>query len=87
MALDRYEEAFEAASVVTKMEGSELTLSALLYMADSRMLQCRVSEALQIYLSVRAKLPNKHADPERVARGVERTIAFLEKQSKQPKAF
>jgi len=85
--LKRYEEAFEAASRVTTRDGGELGTLALQYMAECRMWQGRVSEALAIYLELQKKLPSKHVEEKRFQRGINRAIAFLEEHSTQRKPF
>jgi tetratricopeptide (TPR) repeat protein len=87
MALERYEEGFEVASRVTSRDDAELAALALQYMAECRMYQGRVPEALAIYLELHKKLPSKHVDEQRIQREINRAIAFLEKNQSQRRLF
>lgn len=85
MALERYEEAFDAATRVAASANGELATLALQYMAECRMWQRRVPEALAIYLELQRKLPSKYVDEKRIQTGINRAIASLEKHSTQRK--
>jgi tetratricopeptide (TPR) repeat protein len=78
MALKRYEEAFEAASQVLKRGDEEMATLALHYMADCRMSQRMVSEALRLYLEVQKRLPCRLVEEERIKRGISNILAYLE---------
>jgi len=87
MALNDYENAFNAAEAATTKGDVELAASGSLQMAECRMWQGRVPEALALYLQLEKQLPRKYVDANRVQTGITRATAFLEKRSPQIKPF
>jgi tetratricopeptide (TPR) repeat protein len=87
IALNRFDEAFDAAHRAATGSDKELAILALQHMAECRLWQKRASEALTLYLELQKKLPCANVDEERVQRGISNAMAFLEKQSCQRKPF
>jgi tetratricopeptide (TPR) repeat protein len=87
MFLKRYEDAYDAAKRATERDDEDLATLALEYMADSRMMQGRVREALATYIELQRKLPCKHVDEESVRTRINRAVAYLEKHSSQSKPY
>lgn len=87
MATHDYENAFIAAEAATTKGEAELAATGMLQMAECRMWQRRVPEALALYLQLEKELPRKYIDANRVQTGITRAIAFLEKRSPQMKPF
>jgi tetratricopeptide (TPR) repeat protein len=79
MALNRYEDAYIAASELLGRGDEESATLALHYMADCRMSQGRTSEALKLYIEVRQKLPSRLVDEERILRGIRNATEYLER--------
>jgi tetratricopeptide (TPR) repeat protein len=87
LALDRYDESYDAANRVLCRGDEEMATLAMQYMAECRMWQGRVPEALKIYSEIRKRLPNRLVPEDRIQLGMERAISFLEKRSPQDKPF
>ena len=79
MALKRYEEAYSAASQVLSRGDDEMATLATHYMADCRIWQGRVSEALKLYLDLQKKLPCRLVKEELIQESIRNGIAYLEK--------
>lgn len=79
IALDRFDEAFEAASQVIRMTDSDLATFALQQMAECLLWQSRVPEALKLYADLKKKLPCRLVDEDRVQQGITNCIIYLEK--------
>lgn len=87
LALDRYDEAFNAASLVLSRGDEEMATLAMQYMADCRMWQSRVPEALELYVAIQKRLPCRLIQEERIQTGIKNAIAYLEKRCPQSKPF
>jgi tetratricopeptide (TPR) repeat protein len=87
LALDRYEDSFNAAQQVLMRGDEEMSTLAMLYMAECRMWQGRASDALGIYVDIRRRLPCRLVAEDRVQRGMDGAVAHLEKRSHQDKPF
>jgi len=87
LALDRYEDSFNAARQVLRRGDEEMATLAMLYMAEFRMWQRRAADALQIYVEVRRRLPCRLVAEDRVQLGMDRASAYLEKRGRQDKPF
>jgi len=81
LALSRYDEAYEAASLVLPRGDEEMATLAMQYMAECRMWQSRVPEALEIYAAIEKRLPCRLVQEERIQTGIMNAMAYLEKQS------
>jgi len=88
LALDRYDDSFDAANrIVSKNDEDEMTTLAMQYMAECRMWQGRVSEALKIYMMIQKRLPCRLVEKDRIQLGIERAVSHLEKDASQTKPF
>jgi len=87
IAMNDYESAFIAAEACTTKADAELAALGMLQMAECRMWQRRVPEALALYLQLEKQLPRKYVDANRVQTGIKRATSFLEKRSQQAKPF
>jgi tetratricopeptide (TPR) repeat protein len=85
MALDRYEEAYKAASQVLSRGDEEMATLAMQYMAECRMWQSRVPEALKLYAAIQKRLPCRLVQEERIQTGIKNAMAYLEKLHPQGK--
>jgi tetratricopeptide (TPR) repeat protein len=77
--LARYDEAYNAANQVLTRGDEEKATLALQYMAECRMWQSRVQEALELYVAIRKRLPSKLVQEERIEAGFKNALARLEK--------
>ncbi len=80
LAFDRYEESFQAAEQVLKFDKADLVTFAMQYMAECRVWQRRVPEALDIYAKLKQRLPCRLVDESRIDQGISNCMAYLEKQ-------
>ena len=78
-ALDRYDEAYDAASQVLKRDDGEMAALAMQYMAEIRSWQRRVPEALELYIELQKRLPCRLVQEDRFQNGMSYCLAFLEK--------
>ena len=79
MALDRFDEAFEAASRVMNRDDGDLATLAIQHMAECRAWQGRILEALELYSDLRKNLPCRLIDEDRVQQGISNCMNCLEK--------
>lgn len=77
--LARYDEAYDAANQILTRGDEEKATLALQYMAECRMWQSRVPEALKLYVDIRKRLPSKLVEEERIETGFKNALARLEK--------
>jgi hypothetical protein len=77
--LDRYEDAYAAASKVLNRGDEEMTTLAMQYMAECRVWQSRVPEALELYAAIQKRLPCRLVQEERIQKGITNAMAYLEK--------
>jgi tetratricopeptide (TPR) repeat protein len=87
LALDRYDEAYHAASQVLSRGDEEMATLAMRYMAECRMWQKRVEEALAVYRDILKRLPCRLVQEERIQTGIKNAMAYLEKHHPQGKPF
>lgn len=87
LALDRYADAYEVASQVEVRGDNEFTTLAMQYMAECRLWQRRVEEAMTLYGELQKRLPCRLVDEERVKTGIRNGMVFLEKRHPQWKPF
>jgi tetratricopeptide (TPR) repeat protein len=87
LALDRYDDSYDAAQQVLNRGDAEMATLAMLYMAECRMWQGRCSAALNIYAEIRRRLPCRLVPEDRVQLGMDRAVAHVEKRSRQEKPF
>ncbi|HKN22309.1 MAG TPA: hypothetical protein VJX73_12875 [Terracidiphilus sp.] len=80
LTLDRFEEAFRAASEVLRWTDDDLATLARQYMAECRVWQGRVPEALEIYADLERRLPCRLVDEERIQAGITKCMSYLEKR-------
>jgi tetratricopeptide (TPR) repeat protein len=85
MALDRYDEAYQSASQVLSRGDEEMATLAMQHMAECRMWQSRVPEALELYLAIQKRLPCRLVQEERIQTGIKNAMAYLEKRHPQGK--
>lgn len=79
MALDRFQDSFDAALRVKEFDSPDWPILALQYMAESRAWQGRTQEALKLYAELMSQLPCSLVDEARVRNGMENCILRLEK--------
>jgi len=79
LALDRFGEAYEAASQVVCRDVGDLATFALQHMAECRIAQGRVSEALALYANLKKRLPCRLVDEDRVRQGITNCMNYLDK--------
>lgn len=87
MALDRYDEAYDAVEQVLNRGDEEMATLAMQYMAECRMLQLRVHEALELYSVLQKRLPCRLVQEERIQTGIKNAMAYLEKRSPRKTAI
>lgn len=80
MGLDRFEEAFQAASEVLRWTDGDLSTLARQYMAECRVWQGRVPEALDFYSDVKKRLPCRLLEDDRIRQGISNCMSYLEKR-------
>jgi tetratricopeptide (TPR) repeat protein len=85
LGLDRYEDAYCAASRVLSRGNEELATLALQYMAESRMWERRIQEALAIYNDILTRLPCRLVNEERIRAGIRKGMTYLAKDRPQGK--
>jgi tetratricopeptide (TPR) repeat protein len=78
IALDRFDDAFEAASQVMRRTDGDLATFALQQMAESRAWQHRQPEALKLYAELKKRLPCRLVDEDRIQSGIANCIKSLE---------
>jgi len=79
-SFDRFEEAFQAAAEVLRWTDGDLATFARQYMAECRLAQGRVSEALEIYADLKKRLPCRLVDEARVEKEITNCMDYLEKR-------
>lgn len=79
LTLDRFGEAYEAASQVVSRDVGDLATFALQHMAECRIAQGRVSEALALYADLKMRLPCRLVNEDRVRQGITNCMSYLEK--------
>ena len=79
LALGRYEEAYVTANRVQNRGDKESVTLAMQFMADARMWQSRVAEALELYVAIQKRLPSRLVQEERIQTGIKKAMAYLEK--------
>lgn len=85
LALRRYAEAYDSSRKVLTRGDEELATFAMLQMAESRMWQSRVHEALELYSAIQKRLPNRFVDEERVRKGIANAMTYFERGRPQGK--
>jgi tetratricopeptide (TPR) repeat protein len=80
LALDRLDEAFDAASQVLRKNDSDLATLAMQYVAECRVWQGREEEALRIYADLKKRLPCRLVDEDRIEKGIANCVSRLEKR-------
>jgi tetratricopeptide (TPR) repeat protein len=86
LALDRYDEAFDAASKVLDRDDGDMATLAMQYMAECRLWQGRVPEAGRLYMDIQKRLPCRLVQEERIKNGIGQCIARLRKGEWPPGA-
>lgn len=79
LASHRFSEAYDAASQVLAWGNEEMSTLAMQHMAECRMWQGRVSEALELFVSIQKRLPCRLVDAERIQTGIKNAMAYLER--------
>jgi tetratricopeptide (TPR) repeat protein len=79
MCLDRFEDSYRAAEEALNHDSGDLAAFALQYMAECRVWQKRVPEALALYSQLKKHLPNRLVDEERIQTGITNCMSYLEK--------
>lgn len=87
LALHRYADAYDTASEVLARGDEEMATLAMQHMAESRMWQSRVTEALELYSAIQKRLPNRLVDEERVRKGIANAMRYLEGVRPQGKPY
>jgi len=85
LAFRRFSEAYDTASQVLARGDEEMSTLAMQHMAECRMWQSRVSEALELYVAIQKRLPCRLVEEERIQTGIKNAIARLEKLRPQGK--
>lgn len=85
MALKWYDEAYKSASQVLGRSDEEMATLAMQHMAECRMWQSRVPEALELYIAIQKRLPCRLVQGERIQTGITNAMAYLEKLRPQGK--
>jgi tetratricopeptide (TPR) repeat protein len=80
LALSRFDEAFNSANQVLSRNNGEMATLAMQYMAECRMWQSRVPEALKLYVSLQKRLLCRLISEERIQTGIRNAMTYLEKQ-------
>jgi len=87
LARDQFAEAYELASQVQGRNDEELGTLAMQYMAEARLAQRRIEEALNLYRELQKKLPCRLVDEKRIETGIRNGMTYLEKLHPQSKPF
>jgi tetratricopeptide (TPR) repeat protein len=85
VAFGRYGEAYDTASQVLNRGDEEMATLAMQYMAECRMWQSRVPEALELYAVIQKRLPCRLVQEERIQTGIKNAMTYLEKLHPQGK--
>ena len=80
MALDRFDEAFDAASQVISGTDGDLAALARQHMAECRVWQGHVPEALEIYADLKKRLPCRLVEEDRIETGIFNCMSYLQKR-------
>jgi hypothetical protein len=81
----RARHAYAAASRVLNRGDEEMATLAMQRMAECRMWQSRVPEALELYAAIQKRLPCRLVQEERIQTGIKNAMAYLEKLHPQGK--
>jgi tetratricopeptide (TPR) repeat protein len=79
IALGQYDEAYHSASQVLGLGNEDLATLAMQYMADSRMWQSRISEALRLYLAIWKRLPSRFVQQGLIESRINNVQSYIEK--------
>ncbi len=79
--LARYDEAYKTANQVLPRGDEEMATLAMQYMAECRLRQSKIPEALELYAAIQERLPCRLVQEERIQAGIKNAIAYLEKRS------
>jgi tetratricopeptide (TPR) repeat protein len=79
IALDRFDESYDAAYQVLRRGDEEMTTLAMQYLAECRLWQSRASEALEWYVAIQKRLPCRWIQEERIQKGTTNAMAYLER--------
>jgi tetratricopeptide (TPR) repeat protein len=79
LALRRFSEAYDTASQVLAWGDEEMSTLAMQHMAECRMRQSRVPEALELYAAIQKRLPCRLVQEERIQIGIQNAMAYLER--------
>jgi tetratricopeptide (TPR) repeat protein len=85
LAFRRFSEAYDTASQVLGRGDEEMATLAMQHMAECRMWQSRVQEALELYAAIQKRLPCRLVQEERIQTGITNAMAYLEKLRPQGK--
>jgi len=85
LALNRYGEAYDAANQVLNRGDEEMATLAMQYMAECRMWQSRIPEALELYAAIQKRLPCRLIQEERIHTGIKNAVTYLEKRDPKGK--
>jgi tetratricopeptide (TPR) repeat protein len=86
IAFGRYSEAYDTVSRVLSRGDEEMATLAMLYMAECRMWQSRVPEAVEIYAAIQKRMPCRLVEKERIQTGIKNAMTYLEKRHPQGKS-
>lgn len=87
LARDRYAEAYELASQVQGRGDGEFSTLAMQYMAECRLGQRRVEEAMNLYCELQKRLPCRLIDEERIETGIRNGMTYLKRCHPQSGPF
>jgi tetratricopeptide (TPR) repeat protein len=79
LGLDRLDEAFQSATNVLKWTDGDLATFALQHMAECRVWQRRVPEALKLYADLKMRLPCRLVDQDRIEKGITNCMNYLDR--------
>lgn len=87
LAFHRFSEAYDTASQVLAWGDEEMSTLAMQHMAECRMWQSRIPEALELYAAIQKRLPCRLVQEERIQVGIKNAMAYLEKRGTQRRPF
>lgn len=85
LAVRRYAEAYNTANEVLARSDDAMATMAMQQMAESRMWQSRLPEALELYSAILKRLPCPLIDEERIRKGMANAMTYLERSRLQTK--
>jgi tetratricopeptide (TPR) repeat protein len=85
--LNRYDDALDLSKQAYHLAKGDTKTVAMMYMANTLLMQEKHSEALKLYIEIQGMPPCKSVRAEQLQEGIERCMDYLEKSIPQSKPF